>query len=470
MEDSGDVAVPPMPGDDRCLSCGKDFPKTKSVAALQCNLCRLWSHKPCTGLTEETYKFIVRSRGRQGLAWICTSCTTFSQKLNNTLLEQDGRLKRVEEKVKSMDKSVSGVQANLASVTNRVANLEIRWLPNQANIRSPPLQVEQPAGLTMFDIFSEMNQIKYREDNIIIHEIPPVNDQMSPMERKRRDLEMVGDVMRAIGAPWNDDMLAFIRRLGKFGQTACPIAIEFRKAEDKAVAMRLAHLLKDSQFSRVSISHDMTQGQRSYEAKLREIAEARNRENQKSEDPRPGIWKVKGRHGGRSLRLSHDGIERGGSGASLATGSNFEPVRHGSDPEPGATATHSPAPWPRAPNTHQNSWQTYNQRHRQNWNETRAHYGHTPARSWAGTLPPTSAPATPTQSTINWQPGNEVAAAPQQVAAAAAPGPTAPAEGLPSLPPKGIPRPVGRPHGKRKPSLELPQQAKRTYIPRVSNL
>ncbi len=45
-----------MGKDDVCLGCSKKF--NKSESCVKCNICGLWSHKQCAGLTDELFKMM----------------------------------------------------------------------------------------------------------------------------------------------------------------------------------------------------------------------------------------------------------------------------------------------------------------------------------------------------------------------------------------------------------------------------
>ena len=95
-----------------CGFCGKSV--AKSAKALACDLCRLWYHLSCAGLTDCDYDFM-KSRKRLGFRWFCGACNSSA----------DGAMGS-DRTVNQMDEKLFNIVAAVEGINRRLGDLEAR--------------------------------------------------------------------------------------------------------------------------------------------------------------------------------------------------------------------------------------------------------------------------------------------------------------------------------------------------------
>ena len=117
-------------GDDEAL-CGKCEKKCENLS-LTCDMCGLWHHTKCVGMSDQAYRLIGEGE-IIGLKWYCKRCDQFAAnimvnikklttKLNALEEKTEGRVARVEDrlaKVEERENLVARVEDRLAKVEER---------------------------------------------------------------------------------------------------------------------------------------------------------------------------------------------------------------------------------------------------------------------------------------------------------------------------------------------------------------
>ncbi len=280
------LAALPLPTNKVCLKCGKKFVKTR--AAIQCNLCRLWIHRECTELDESDYKMLVDlSTKIGGSMWNCMSCTSLGSNLVKQVEAHGGAIKKLEEEV-------SRVNLNVENHAERLTRLE----------SAPP---SGGGGATLVDMYCEMEAIKVREDNIILHGTPSALSSITTAAaRKNYDLTLIKMILAEIGISISEEDIRFFRRIAKRDDARPdrPLVMGLKDPNKKIEILKAAKFLAGSQYSYVSISHDLTRVQREAEERLKEDARLKNEANRllPLHEQQRVEFKVVGRIGARQVR------------------------------------------------------------------------------------------------------------------------------------------------------------------------
>ncbi len=296
------VAAQPLPDDKSCLACGRKFPRSNSVHALQCNLCMLWAHKECTHLNDESYKHFAALSKQGNSCWMCSSCRQIGRRLaagfeNNSrrIATVEAGLETIKAEVTDMKTEVANVKDDIGTAINRISSLEDR-----------PAQ-QTTVGTSALDILSELHNIKAREKNIIFHGLPAAPVALaSAVARKEFDITLLMDVAGVIGVSIDRGSdVKFVRRLGRNGDNENkPLLVGLRSMEKKDEVMMAAKWLAGTRFDGISISHDLSQLQRERETMLKNIAERKNEDNRllPPNEQQNVTWKVVGRPDERQVR------------------------------------------------------------------------------------------------------------------------------------------------------------------------
>ena len=186
---------------DPCIICGKN----STGGAIQCNICLLWCHNKCSGLSAEILRGLALQAKELNMAyWACRSCTGFNQKVNAVLKDVHKRQEETEKQVERNKKRIEEV--------NKVAEGTREGLKKQAElIEDMELRLEQKMA-------SELRERENRRLNLIIHGIPEqAGNIVQNRERMERDKQDIERVFQAAGVNTRANDLRFCRRIGERG-------------------------------------------------------------------------------------------------------------------------------------------------------------------------------------------------------------------------------------------------------------
>ena len=82
--------------DSSCTKCDKDIKRNQ--LAVQCDLCDLWFHKNCTGLSADAVKALSSAKS-EGLNWNCKSCKSFAVRLDRANAVLVARVEELEKEL-----------------------------------------------------------------------------------------------------------------------------------------------------------------------------------------------------------------------------------------------------------------------------------------------------------------------------------------------------------------------------------
>jgi hypothetical protein len=139
-----------MGKDNKCLGCGQKF-KQKD-ASVQCNICGLWSHKSCSGLTNDFFNSMAAQIKATGQAfWACRACSSYAAGMNHRLKEVGDQAKaalnKAEENEKETNKPKDKVEKNSEKVDRKKTQTEL-------------------------DKYEEMSLREEKRKNVVIHGLP----------------------------------------------------------------------------------------------------------------------------------------------------------------------------------------------------------------------------------------------------------------------------------------------------------
>ena len=87
-----------------CLMCGKSC----TSGCIQCTICSLWCHMPCTKLSKEVIKGLeVQAREVGQAYWACRSCMNFNHKWNTLMKETTRRQEETDARVEDNRRNIT---------------------------------------------------------------------------------------------------------------------------------------------------------------------------------------------------------------------------------------------------------------------------------------------------------------------------------------------------------------------------
>jgi hypothetical protein len=225
--------------------------------------------------------------------WACRSCMTFANKMNRQFQAVSKRQDEMEEK---MENNLRDTRQN---------SQEIERLREELNKMKSALETEREEKNDMLG--EELRDRETRRNNLIIHGLQEVDQNINPRERIEKDKQLCGELLLAIGSRTRAGDLCFCRRVGERGREARPMVIGLRSEEEKRNILDRAADLRKTRFSNVSVGPDMTRMQRRAEDQLAKEVEKRNKQLTTEDREKNLRWMVVGRRGEKRMVK---GVER----------------------------------------------------------------------------------------------------------------------------------------------------------------
>ena len=242
--------APPMPW--CCAAC--DNALEENEHAIECHMCKRWSHKTCTELSDAEFR--VLERGGENLLWQCTNCVKAgvpaNEQASRTEVKLDMIIRMFEHMLNRLDKlEQSNTGTNLA-IDNKI---------------------EEAVDKKVTDIMQENRDRDERKLNIIIANLPE-SEAGSHEDKKQDDKNRVRQLVAKICDVAGGD-IDNPARLGPIyiGRNARPrlLKMTVKSAEAKEQIMRNVYSLNagiDFE-NRVYINNDSTPREREMYRKLK---------------------------------------------------------------------------------------------------------------------------------------------------------------------------------------------------------
>jgi hypothetical protein len=277
-----------------CLACGKNV----TGASVKCQLCDIWCHKTCAGLSAEAYKGLMVQQKEVGTAfWSCRACMGFAKKMNTLYQELNRRQDATDARMNQMDNRMSKSE----QVVEKLSQDFKRALD----------KMEDDKAGNNDALCDELRERDLRKLNLVIHGVNEPGQHVGyNRDRIEADRRSCSEIFAAIGVRTNGGDLRFCRRIGERGRDARPIVIGLRTEEEKRLILERARALRGGRFDNVSIVPDLTRIQRRGEDRLSEEAARRNN-NLTADDRMKNLrWLVVGRRGEKRLIKGTETVPR----------------------------------------------------------------------------------------------------------------------------------------------------------------
>jgi hypothetical protein len=270
-----------------CIRCKKNVGRN----SVRCNICQLWIHSECGGLSKELLNILANPAkyGAGCVIWNCDSCQASAARL-------DKRMNALEVKFSEVESRVTRSEGIVQDATRRVDNVETRQSKLEQNM-------EQEREKIRSEMAEEMREREIRKKNVVMHRVGEAGPEVKSVEeRKAWDLKSCDNIFRALDLDMDSESaVKFVRRVGERGEGPRPLIVGLKKEWQKEELMENAKNLKNTHFPEVMIVPDLTKEQRKEEAAMSSEAEKRN-ENLSEEDRSKNLqWMVVGVRGEKRL-------------------------------------------------------------------------------------------------------------------------------------------------------------------------
>ena len=183
----------------------------------------------------------------------------------------------------------------------RMIKEEIQSNGTAAEVATAQGSTEEEEGDRRGEIANEIMDIESRKNNIIIYRIdesPESSYVTQEGQRNTMDIEKIKKIIKTVTGSEGGETIAKCTRLGKATpEKKRPILVSFKDIGDKDKFMDNLKNLKGTEFSNISVAHDLTPSQRQQLKKLR--AEAKHKQESESGDwvyrvvGHPSRWTVR---------------------------------------------------------------------------------------------------------------------------------------------------------------------------------
>ena len=285
------------------LSCGKcDKEVARREHGLKCDMCEMWHHTACEGVSEALYKAIQDNEQdtAQGLHWFCRKFSKFAKGFMAGLSKLAARQDALEEKVNHLEANVTE-KINIADKTQ-----EDIWQ-----------KLDNVVGATAGECFKEMEDRGHRRNSVIFFGVQE-STSSDPEVRKEEDKKNTVDITRN-GLGCNVE-ISHTRRLGAKDMDTTsgkkvprPLLVKVQDQRQAQEMLRSGRRLRDhedTRFQAISVRKDVTFLERE---EMRKLVSLRNQKRAETET-----------HGGDEVwmirRNKVVNIARTGAGDNLAAG------------------------------------------------------------------------------------------------------------------------------------------------------
>jgi hypothetical protein len=200
----------------------------------------------------------------------------------------EGRIQQVETRMEKTDGAVKDLDKKVESLSDKLSRRD-------ENIDRRVKQAES-------SVLDEVREREARRTNVVVHKLKEMEDERATgKERQEWDRTGCVKIFDALKLSLKNEDIKFCRRLGEKKSEPRPLVIGFYSEADKALLLRNAKNLENTQYKYVNICPDMTARQRKEEADMKLEADERN-ENLTEEDRAKNLqWAVVGARGERRL-------------------------------------------------------------------------------------------------------------------------------------------------------------------------
>ena len=258
--------------------CGKCEKKCEALS-LTCDMCGLWHHIKCEGVSEKSYKLIGEGE-IHGLRWFCKKCDQYAanimtniKKLTSRLdsLEErtESRVGRVEERVARVEESEKGQSNRVKGAIERIDGIEVvlRDDPREVTDEDIKTQIQQ----TTSSFLKEKEEKETRKMNVIVNNVPESEGETAK-ERKGKDKQRCLEQFEKIVEISETDIESIVRLGATTGDRPRPIKIKMKCETMRNELIRNARQINEGveAKARIYINKDETREERLRGKELRE--------------------------------------------------------------------------------------------------------------------------------------------------------------------------------------------------------
>ncbi len=281
------------------MVCKKGLQRSVCVP---CQVCEEYTHPECSNISKDLLQYLIdETKEGNAISWTCAPC----HKVGKVLLN---KIKALNKDVETLKKDIKDLKSDKVKIEGDIVKVDVKCDKNSNDIAGMKESVKA-------SIFSELREREEKMNNVVIHGIPEIVEDIPGLEKKDRDMKKVIMVVNEIieGEIEKKD-IKFIKRLGEKNDDSRPILLGCKNVDLKCQILQNARMLKDSElYSDVRVGPDLTAQQRKDEKDLFSEAALKNAELS-AEEALNSEWRVVGAKGSKRLVLTRKWESEGGRG------------------------------------------------------------------------------------------------------------------------------------------------------------
>lgn len=243
-----------------CIDCKKEVLNNQS--ALECSICERWLHKDC-GIDDDEFKLADKIKQKKGFHfWSCDGCNRGMSKLQKMVTKHETEINSMKLAIKDLEDTRDTAKTERQATNNKVESVS-------AEIAS--LKADNA------DIYTEMSLRERKRYNLVLFNVPEPSAEIENREKQTLDENYIIKLFRTVGKELMiKDDIKFVARIGEAGDKIRPLTVGLRSPETRDSILNHAFKLKDSIYSDISISPDLTKIQLKEDKELQKQADAQN--------------------------------------------------------------------------------------------------------------------------------------------------------------------------------------------------
>ena len=275
----------------KCEICTQSF-SDPNAKMLECQRCEGHFCIKCLKKPEAEYNLLAHS----DLMWFCVQCREKVEKNIAVDVEIETRCAEI---MKAYEQRISKLESDMQ---DKCGEERVRTIVKEEISGQKALIGEQSgSGLAIAkengddvitSVFTEINERKQRENNIVVHGIPEM-DSESAGERVSHDRRQIADILQTCTGSSDSKLVVKVNRLGKYDSEnpKRPILATLSDSGTKRKLFQNIRKLGDAgpMYKEVRISNDFTKAEREQERKL--VGEMKELQSQESGD---FVYRIRG--------------------------------------------------------------------------------------------------------------------------------------------------------------------------------
>jgi len=198
-----------------CVDCGK-----KVMSGLLCDGCGFWHHTSCEKVDDEVFNFLCDHSGNPSLLWYCKKCVVSCKKLTTMMMNVHDNQQQLEDKLTVLSTTMQQKFDEIAREFNKKLDMKFQTDIKAAGEESSRIEkrmeekvdqlidtvknkidiqdsVGEVVSTKLHEDKEELEEIKRRSTNIVIHGLKESSDEKAEV-RMKDDEKLIDELIHSL--------------------------------------------------------------------------------------------------------------------------------------------------------------------------------------------------------------------------------------------------------------------------------